>query len=318
MARRRTPRHELRVGLLLVVAIAVFAWMSVQIGSLSGVGNTILVTVTFEDAAGLVPDAAVKVAGVQVGSVRDLQVDFDQAVATLSLRKGAEIRSDVRAQVRARSLLGEKYVALTPRSPNAPLLQDGGVIELVAPTIEIDDLIAALGPVLSTVDPDDVATIVHNAAELSAQVGADGPDMMVKLDELLDKLNEMASIAPAVKEDVPALLSDLRRTTGDLERTVERADALLQRADEVLDSVDAAAKEAPAAVADARRIMAEVEPGLDDLRAALEQSDEAVADLRRVLDNFGEFDEEAIRRLLREDGVLVRLKPERKKKGASP
>lgn len=315
MARRRTPRHELRVGVLMIVALLVFAWMSMRIGSLSGLGSSVEVTVVFDDAAGLVPDAAVKVAGVQVGTVRRLDVDFDKAVATLALRRSAEIRQDVRAQVRARSLLGEKYVALTPRTEDAPLMEDGGRIEFVAPSIEIDDLVAALGPVLATVDPDDVAAIVHNAAELSAQAGADAPALVEKASELLDKLNEAASIAPTLKEEVPALMSDLRRTVRELESTVERADALLVRVDTVMDSVDEAAKQAPDAVADARRLMAEIEPGMDDLRGALEQSDEAVADLRKVLDNFSDFDEEAIRRLLREDGVLVRLKPEKKKGG---
>lgn len=296
------------MGLLLLGALAVFAWMSVQIGALQGVGNTLSVTVVLDDAAGLVQDAAVKVAGVQVGSVRDLRVEFDTAVVTLSLRKSAQIRSDVRVQVRARSLLGEKFVALTPRTGDAPLLQDGGVIEDVLPTVEIDDLIAALGPALAAVDPDDVARLVASAADVSVAVGTDAEELVSKTGELLDKLNEVASIAPALKEDVPALLTDLRRTTADLQGTVARADALLVSAESTLGTVDEAAAGAPAAVADVRAILAELEPGMDDLRSAMEQSDEAMAGIRAILQNFETFDEEALRRLLREEGVLVRLK----------
>ncbi len=318
MSRKRSVKHEIRVGLLLLGAVLVFAWLSIQIGGLQGFGKTVTVTVVFDDAAGLVTDAAVKVAGVQVGSVKRLEVADGAAKATLALDPGAELRRDVRAQVRARSLLGEKYVALTPRSADAPLLQDGDAIEDALPSIEIDDLISALGPALAAVDPDDVARLVASAADVSVAVGADADELVTKAGELLDQLNEAASIAPAVKEDVPALLTELRGAVKDLDATVARADALLAKAEETLGKVDAAAEGAPAAVDDLRAIMKELEPGVDDLRAALEQSDEAMADVRKILDNFEDFDEAALRKLLREDGVLVRLKAPKPPKGPGP
>lgn len=307
-ARKRSRKHEIRVGLLLLVALLVFAWLATQVGGMRGFGRTFVVQVVFEDAAGLVNDSAVKVAGVEVGSVQRLEVDFDRAVATLVLEQDAGLRKDVRAQIRARSLLGEKYVALFPVSRDAPLLADGDRIEDTAPAVEIDDLLAMLGPVLSRVDPDDVARIVHNAAELSDQLGTEGPELLASAGSLLDRLNEAAEVAPAIKRDVPALLTDLRRTTGELEATIEHADALMTRADQMVDQLETATAEFPSAVADVRGILAQVEPGADDLARALEQSDDAIEDLRKVLENLEGFDEEMLRRLLREEGVLVRLK----------
>lgn len=307
-ARKRSRKHEVRVGLLLLVAMVVFGWMALQVGAMRGLGKTITVQVVFEDAAGLVKDSAVKVAGVEVGSVHRLDVDFDRAVATLVLEEDAGLRRDVRAQVRARSLLGEKYVALFPISRDAEPLADGDVIEDTAPAVEIDDLLAALGPVLSRVDPDDVARIVHNTAELSAQLGAEGPALLASAGSLLDRLNEAAEVAPAIKADVPALLTDLRRTTLDLESTIQHADALMGRVDEMVAQLETATAGMPGAVNDIRSILEQVEPGADDLARALEQSDDAIEDLRTVLQNLEGFDEEMLRRLLREEGVLVRLK----------
>ena len=56
---------------------------------------------------------------------------------------------------------------------------------------------------------------------------------------------------------------------------------------------------------------AEIRPAMDDLGRALEQSDEALADVRRVMQALSKFDEAAIRRLLREEGVLIRLKAQK-------
>ena len=108
MSRRTNRRNELLVGGLVLLAGLLFTWMAIQVGALKALGNSITVTARFDDAAGLVPDAAVKVAGVKIGAVRSLAVDFDEAVVTLVLDADAGIRSDVKAQVRARSLLGEK------------------------------------------------------------------------------------------------------------------------------------------------------------------------------------------------------------------
>ena len=307
-ARRRSRKHEVRVGLLLLVAVVVLGWMAIQVGAMRGFGKTITVTVVFDDAAGLVNDSSVKVAGVEVGAVQRLEVDFDRATATLILEESAGLRRDVRAQVRARSLLGEKYVALFPVSRDAPLLVDGDTIEDTAPAVEIDDLLAAMGPVLSRVDPDDVARIVHNMAELSDQLGAEGPELLARSKQLLDRLNEAAEVAPAIKQDVPALLTDLRRTVKGLEATIEHADGLMGKADEMVVQLETATADVPGAVTDVRRILDQLEPGADDLARALEQSDETVQALRQVLQNLEGFDEEMLRRLLREDGVLVRLK----------
>jgi phospholipid/cholesterol/gamma-HCH transport system substrate-binding protein len=313
-ARRRSRKHEIRVGLLLLVSLVVFGWMAIQVGAMRGFGKTVTVTVVFDDAAGLVKDSSVKVAGVEVGSVQHLQIDFDQAVATLLLNEGAGLRRDVRAQVRARSLLGEKYVALFPVGRDAPLLIDGDTIGDTAPAVEIDDLLAALGPVLSRVDPDDVARIVHNAAELSDQLGSEGPVLLASSKQLLDRLNEAAEVAPAIKRDVPALLTDLRRTVKDLEATIEHADGLMGKADDMVVQLETATADIPGAVTDVRRILEQVEPGADDLARALEQSDDAVEALREVLANLEAFDEEMVLRLMREEGVLVRLKASKSEK----
>ena len=118
----RTRSNEMKVGGLLLLALVVFAWLSIQIGAFQGFGETIRVHVTFNNASGLVVDSAVKIAGVEVGRVSSLVVDFDVARAELELQAEAGIRNDVVAQVRSRSLLGEKYVALTPdqRTPQSP------------------------------------------------------------------------------------------------------------------------------------------------------------------------------------------------------
>ena len=318
MSRQRTRTNELRVGILLLVAAGVFGWLALQIGGLHAFGDSITVTVHLPDAAGLVSDSAVKVSGVEVGGVKGLKIDFDEAVATLVLRVDAGLRQDVRAEVRARSLLGEKYVALVPQSQTAPLLQDGGEITNVLPAVELDQVIASFAPLLEQVDPKSIASLVDSLAIIAASVSGRSDDLAADVSELLSALKEVAALGPALKEDVPPLLKDARlavqKLHGSLEkvdRAVEEFTPLADRAEHTLERIDAAAEALPPAVDEARALLATVKPGADDLARALESSDEAVARLNTVLANFEGFDEDALRRLLRQEGVLVRLKPEK-------
>jgi len=306
----------MKVGVLLLVAVAVFSWLSIQIGAFQGFGETLKVHVTFNNASGLVVDSGVKIAGVDVGSVESLAVDFDVAVAVLEIRKDAGIRADVLAQVRSRSLLGEKYVALTPQSVDSPLLVDGGEIKSKA-SVEIDDLVAALGPLLSEVNPEDVAELVGSLATLASNLGGESQSLVAKTQTLLDRLNEAAEIAPSLKAEIPPLLKDLRRTVKETRQTVGKAEEAIDEARTVLKDVEAGVKGVPGVVKDLQAAIDGIEPGIDDLKRAMEASDSAVQNLDKILANWKNFDEKDLRRLLREEGVLVRLTEPKKKKKKS-
>jgi len=312
----KTRSNELKVGALLLVSVAVFGWLSVQIGAFQGFGETLTVRVTFNNASGLVVDSGVKIAGVDVGTVQSLEIDFDVAVAVLELQTSAGIRQDVVAQVRSRSLLGEKYVALSPRSSSAPLLVDGNEIES-KPSVEIDDLVSAMGPLLSEVNPEDVARLVASLATLSSNVGNESASLLAKTQTLLDRLGEAAEIAPALKEDVPPLLKDLRRTVRETRVTVGKADTAIAEARALMTQLDKSTSGLPGVVADVQKAIDTIEPGLDDLKRAMEASDSAAENLAKILTNWKDFDEGDLTRVLREEGVLVRLKEPKKKKKPS-
>jgi len=307
MSRRTSRRNELLVGGLVLLAGLIFTWMSIQVGALKALGDTIEVTATFEDAAGLVEDAAVKVAGVKVGGVKDLSVDFDKAVVTLVLDAKAGLRNDVRAQVRARSLLGEKFIALTPQTKTAPLLGDGDSIKTIG-TVDIDQLVTAIGPLLAEVRPEDMAKLVEAAGSILGTVEAEAPELVDEAKTLLGRLNEMASIAPSIKTEVPAALADVRAAAKRLDATITKVDGLLDSMEGIVQEAEGAMGQVTPAVKDVRALLDEIGPGIDDLRSAMEQSDEAMASIRKVLKNVEGLDEEAVVRILREEGVLVRLK----------
>ena len=165
--------------------------------------------------------------------------------------------------------------------------------------MELDQILASFGPLVAKVDPDDLAAILKNVASITQAMEGEVPEAMTAAKRLIQRLEELAEIVPGLQADVPALTRDLRRVTKSVQATIGKADALLDQMSGLSTEADTALDDVPAVVASAK----------DDLARALERSDELVQKLEAVADRLEGFDEETVRHLLREEGVLVRLKP---------
>ena len=88
-----------------------------------------IVKVPVTEAAQLANQSDVRISGVSVGKVQKIELSPDgkHALATLELDDTyGPIPANTRAILRQKTLLGETYVELTPGSPDAAPLPEGG------------------------------------------------------------------------------------------------------------------------------------------------------------------------------------------------
>jgi phospholipid/cholesterol/gamma-HCH transport system substrate-binding protein len=108
------------------------------------------VKIDFPEATTLAQEADVRVAGVPVGKVRKVEVGdgTNRTVATVELeRRYAPLRSDARAILRQKTLLGETYVELTPGTSEKTIPEGGELSDAqVKPTVELDEIFDSLDP----------------------------------------------------------------------------------------------------------------------------------------------------------------------------
>ena len=108
------------------------------------------VQVGFPEATQLGLEADVRVAGVSVGKLRQKKLDpnSNSTLATLEIeRKYAPLRSDTKAILRQKSLLGETYVELTPGSSKKTVPEGGRLANgSVQKTVELDEIFRSLDP----------------------------------------------------------------------------------------------------------------------------------------------------------------------------
>src|ERR1700736_1004716 len=107
-------------------------------------------TVAFPRSLALAEQSNVRISGVDVGRVVALAHAKDGLThATIEInQRYAPIRSDMHAILRQKTLLGETYVQLIPKSQTAPSLPDGAQLpnSQVEPSVTLDGLLAAFDP----------------------------------------------------------------------------------------------------------------------------------------------------------------------------
>lgn len=128
----------------------------------------------------LASGADVKLHGIVVGRVEDIEAAPDGAGATLHLALDRErlalIPENVTAQVLPKTIFGEKYVDLgLPAEPATARLADGAVIERdrTAVAIETSTVLNDLAPLLDALDPAALSTTLSAVAGAVDGRGAD-------------------------------------------------------------------------------------------------------------------------------------------------
>jgi len=121
---------SLALILLLVGAGAILAYFYTTAGGRLPLSEKpYRVTAVMTDSQQLLKHADVRAAGVKIGTVGQIENVGDRIRVELELqRKHAPLYRNARVQVRQKTLVGENYVEITPGSPRAGEIADGGTL----------------------------------------------------------------------------------------------------------------------------------------------------------------------------------------------
>jgi virulence factor Mce-like protein len=294
-------KQEIGVGVLVLVAAGVLAFMSIKVGALRNLGEELQVQVLLGDAAGLSDGAAVRIAGVQVGQIQEMSVEHDQARITMAIAKSANVREDVEIKVRARSILGEKYLEITPLSRDAPLLTEGATLQVKSPQTEIDELVNSLGPLIQAIDADAVNMAM---GRLTAAL-EDDPDRIVRMfkdvETILSNSAKATLSLESLVTETRSTLASVRQVSADSRPLIQRSSAIVAKVDNATDRLPQITEDIQVTVADTRKMIA-------DTHKLIRRLESSADTLEIIFKNLSEIDKWEMRRLLREEGILVRFK----------
>jgi virulence factor Mce-like protein len=311
----RSKKLDALLGAIVLAVIGVFVWLSLAVGG-GAPRDAERYVLLFDSALGLHEDNAVAIAGVQVGVVDSIGIEGRKARVVVAIEPNVELHADAKAAVRAKTLLGEKYVDLDPGEAPAELVAPGSTIEENVPTVEIDTVIRDISQLVASLN---VITPPLEAAVTRVDALLRDPDSQELTDELTRTLadagtliRETSDLVSTSKQDFRALLK-LGRDKGpaifdQLDSATARMDRVLAVLDDeklkegagkigpTLDNVDGA-------VQDMRVAMA-------DIKAASGKLESIMGKLDKNLTRLDDVNERTIREFFQVQGVRVNLIPD--------
>ena len=147
----QTKKSEIWVGAFMLIALCAIVFICLQVANLKSIGSepTYRIYATFDNIGGLKPRSPVKIGGVVIGRVADIELDsktYTPRVALDIQKKYDQIPDTSSLAIRTSGLLGEQYLALNVgfEDPDmgTTILKDGGTIQDTKSAMVLEDLIA--------------------------------------------------------------------------------------------------------------------------------------------------------------------------------
>lgn len=120
--------NEFKVGLLALASLVSIAYMSLKVTSnQSGFGDYVTYRTIIKDAAGIFPKTPIRVAGINAGRIRDIELSGDTALVTFEILEKVQIKKDAKLRIKSVGFLGDKYLDIVLGNENE-ILKEGSLI----------------------------------------------------------------------------------------------------------------------------------------------------------------------------------------------
>jgi phospholipid/cholesterol/gamma-HCH transport system substrate-binding protein len=247
---------EARVGTVVLVGILIFIYGTMQVTHL-GEKRGYELHADFKNVSGLEENAPVRMVGVTIGRVSDIEVVDRQAKVVLLIEKGRSIDREASLAIRSQGILGDKYVEITPGS-SEELFRPGDTIldTRAAPDLDsllesletagkdLSGILASLRRVVGTEEGEkSLSEILENTRSLSSNLNLMISDNREKVDRILNNLDglteKLDGIAYESRDDIQASIANIREMTENLKDGLPRlTEKLEDAADQVSGVID--------------------------------------------------------------------------------
>ena len=206
------------VGLTVILLLVAMAFSA---DKLPVIGGGKVYQAAFSEAAGLQPNDEVRVAGVKVGKVTGVDLDGERVIVHFRV-KNAEFGKNSRADIRIKTVLGRKFLMLTPDGPGQLGTDDLIPLTRTSSPYDISEAFQGLASTVGEIDtaqleksfvtladafkdtPDEVRTSLTGLSRLSRTIAS--RDDQLKL--LLERSRTVTAVLSQRDEDLTAFMAD--------------------------------------------------------------------------------------------------------------
>ncbi|CAJ1511013.1 MCE family protein [[Mycobacterium] burgundiense] len=216
-----------RAGFIGLVLIMLVIAVGLQPQQLLSMVTSVRYQAVFAEAGGLTAGNDVKVSGVTVGAVSDVEFDGGAALVTFAVNSKVRLGQDTEAQISIGTLLGERVLVVEPRGSGS--IGALGVIPL-SRTASPYTLTDALNEFTSNTTATDTAAINQSLDTLSETIERVAP----QLAPTFDGVSRLSKSLNNRNESLGSLLSTASDVTGILAERSQQVNRLILNANDLL------------------------------------------------------------------------------------
>lgn len=174
----------------------------------------ITITAYVDKAVGVYSGSTVRVLGVPVGQITDVQPKGELVGIDILLDDGVQVPADAKAVIVASSLVSDRCVQLTPAYTDGPVMRSGTVIprEKTASPVELDALYASVNKLATQMGPNG-ANKNGAVSDLLDSLAGTLDDNGKNLNDTVRQLAAAAGTLSASKDDLFATVDNLGKFT---------------------------------------------------------------------------------------------------------
>lgn len=209
---------EAKVGIFVLIALGIFGGTAFYLGVFRfDVKRYNSYYVHFKDASGLDDKANVKIAGVKVGWVDDITLEEHggQVKVKLMIRNKYQVHADARVEIRQESLLGSKFIEISPGSPEALVVSSDSTLlggRRNSTTTSIEGLIARIESIAKNVEDVSLALKSVMGTEREQNLQA----IMQNLDTAASNIACFTGLLANNSDNIEVMLANVNQFTAEL------------------------------------------------------------------------------------------------------
>jgi phospholipid/cholesterol/gamma-HCH transport system substrate-binding protein len=232
MLDKRTASDLTKLLIFIVVTTLATGVLVITIGNLT-FGGSKEYKAEFVDATGVVKGDDVRIAGVKVGTVKDIQiVDRTRAMVTFSVQDDTALSRATHANIRYRNLVGQRYISLTQEIGDSGTLPEGATIPVsqTSPALDLTVLFNGFKPLFQALSPSDINQLSYEIIQVfqgeggtlegllshTASITSTLADRDKVIGSLIDNLNQVLDHIGDRDDQLTQLIKTFRTFVGGL------------------------------------------------------------------------------------------------------
>lgn len=215
-------RNVAKLLIFTAVTVVLTGMLAQALGSLGWGGTTY--RARFTDVTALLPGDDVRVAGVKVGRVKKIRLRGTVAEVSFTVDDEVPLATSVRAKIRWRNLVGQRYIALTEGPGGTRRLRRDGLIPLAQTTPALDLTVVFNGfrPLFVGLSPDEVNRLSYEIVQVLQGEGGTVASLLRHTASLTGALADRDAAIGRVITNLNAVLGTLAERDSQLDETILR------------------------------------------------------------------------------------------------